>query len=133
MEDTENPPPQKMEDKEEKESPEKEEQGKEGGPKKEEQQPASITTPKSGGGWGGWGFSAFSVLSDLQKAATVAAEEISRNVLFIFSLLLVVYVYNQSIYRIGLFSSCIVFGIPIKDWFFYYVWICGFDSILILE
>ncbi|KAK2978390.1 hypothetical protein RJ640_016492 [Escallonia rubra] len=31
----------------------------------------------SGGGWGGWGFS--SVFSDLQKAATVAAEEISRN------------------------------------------------------
>ncbi|KAK3002786.1 hypothetical protein RJ639_018344 [Escallonia herrerae] len=30
-----------------------------------------------GGGWGGWGFS--SVFSDLQKAATVAAEEISRN------------------------------------------------------
>ncbi|KAK3005194.1 hypothetical protein RJ639_016436 [Escallonia herrerae] len=29
------------------------------------------------GGWGGWGFS--SVFSDLQKAATVAAEEISRN------------------------------------------------------
>ncbi|XP_019226240.1 PREDICTED: protein FAM114A2-like isoform X2 [Nicotiana attenuata] len=34
-----------------------------------------------GGGWGGgWGFSAFSYLTDLQKAATVAAEEISRNV-----------------------------------------------------
>ena len=33
-----------------------------------------------GGGWGGWGFSPFSVFSDLQKAATVAAEEISRNV-----------------------------------------------------
>nr|XP_016449115.1 PREDICTED: uncharacterized protein LOC107774150 [Nicotiana tabacum] len=33
-----------------------------------------------GGGWGGgWGFSAFSYLTDLQKAATVAAEEISRN------------------------------------------------------
>ncbi|PSS19179.1 Protein FAM114A2 like [Actinidia chinensis var. chinensis] len=32
-----------------------------------------------GGGWGGWGFSPFSVFSDLQKAATVAAEEISRN------------------------------------------------------
>ncbi|KAL0422679.1 UNVERIFIED_CONTAM: hypothetical protein Slati_3290800 [Sesamum latifolium] len=32
-----------------------------------------------GGGWGGWGFSPFSYLSDLQKAATVAAEEISRN------------------------------------------------------
>ncbi|XP_016476873.1 uncharacterized protein LOC107798405 [Nicotiana tabacum] len=34
-----------------------------------------------GGGWGGgWGFSAFSYLTDLQNAATVAAEEISRNV-----------------------------------------------------
>lgn len=33
----------------------------------------------SGGGWGGWGFSPFSYLSDLQKVATVAAEEISRN------------------------------------------------------
>ena len=33
-----------------------------------------------GGGWGGWGFSPFSYLSDLQKAAAVAAEEISRNV-----------------------------------------------------
>lgn len=41
-----------------------------------EQPPAA--TPKSGG-WGGWGFSPLSVLSDLQKAATVAAEEISRN------------------------------------------------------
>lgn len=30
-----------------------------------------------GGSWGGWGFS--SILSDLQKAAAVAAEEISRN------------------------------------------------------
>lgn len=30
-----------------------------------------------GGNWGGWGFS--SILSDLQKAAAVAAEEISRN------------------------------------------------------
>ncbi|XP_021287285.1 uncharacterized protein LOC110418786 [Herrania umbratica] len=74
MEDTKNPPPQQMEDKEKRESPEKEEE-----PKKEEQQSASTTTAKSGGGWGGWGFSAFSVLSDLQKAATVAAEEISRN------------------------------------------------------
>ncbi|XVE93300.1 hypothetical protein REPUB_Repub01dG0179100 [Reevesia pubescens] len=74
MEDTtKNPPPQKMEDKEKKES---KEQGKEEEEsKKEEQQPTS----KSGGGWGGWGFSAFSVISDLQKAATVAAEEISRN------------------------------------------------------
>ncbi|CAA3017287.1 Probable beta-D-xylosidase 7 [Olea europaea subsp. europaea] len=32
-----------------------------------------------GGGWGGWGFSPLSYLSDLQKAATVAAEETSRN------------------------------------------------------
>ncbi|CAI9104399.1 OLC1v1003061C1 [Oldenlandia corymbosa var. corymbosa] len=32
-----------------------------------------------GGGWGGWGFSPLSYLSDLQKAATEAAEEISRN------------------------------------------------------
>ncbi|GAA0162684.1 hypothetical protein LIER_18720 [Lithospermum erythrorhizon] len=30
-----------------------------------------------GGGWGGWGFSSY--FSDLQKAATTAAEEISRN------------------------------------------------------
>ncbi|XWS67980.1 hypothetical protein CRYUN_Cryun04dG0051000 [Craigia yunnanensis] len=79
MEDTKHPPPQQMEGKEKKVSPEKEEQGKEEEPEKEEQLPASTTTPKSGGGWGGWGFSAFSVLSDLQKAATVAAEEISRN------------------------------------------------------
>ncbi|XVE66894.1 hypothetical protein DITRI_Ditri08aG0116600 [Diplodiscus trichospermus] len=78
MEDTKNPPRQ-MEYKEKYESPEKEEQGKEEEPKEEEQQPASTTTQQSGGGWGGWGFSAFSVLSDLQKAATVAAEEISRN------------------------------------------------------
>ncbi|XP_022749176.1 uncharacterized protein LOC111298715 [Durio zibethinus] len=79
MEDTKNPPPQAMEDEEK-----KEEQGKEEEPKKEEQQPASTTTPKSGGGWGGWGFSAFSVLSHLQKAATVAAEENARNLRFIF-------------------------------------------------
>ncbi|XP_022763326.1 uncharacterized protein LOC111308906 isoform X2 [Durio zibethinus] len=79
MEDTKNPPPQQTEDKEKQESPQKEEQGKEEEPLKEERRPASTTAPKSGGGWGGWGFSAFSVLSDLQKAATVAAEEISRN------------------------------------------------------
>ncbi|XP_068654465.1 uncharacterized protein [Aristolochia californica] len=30
-------------------------------------------------GWGGWGFSPLSLLSDLQKAAADAAEEISRN------------------------------------------------------
>ncbi|MBA0549602.1 hypothetical protein Golob_020624, partial [Gossypium lobatum] len=61
MEATKIPPPQQMEDKEEKESPEDEEE------------------PKSGGGWGGWVFSTFSVLSDLQKAAAVAAEEIALN------------------------------------------------------
>ncbi|KAF6177039.1 hypothetical protein GIB67_015914 [Kingdonia uniflora] len=33
----------------------------------------------SRGGWGGWGISPFSVFSDLSKAATIAAEEISRN------------------------------------------------------
>ncbi|XP_059653936.1 uncharacterized protein LOC132300738 isoform X2 [Cornus florida] len=45
------------------------------------QQPPPPPPPKESGvgGWGGWGFSPFSVLSDLQKAATVAAEEISRN------------------------------------------------------
>ncbi|KAL3630172.1 hypothetical protein CASFOL_023156 [Castilleja foliolosa] len=32
----------------------------------------------SGGGWGGWGFSPLIYLSDLQKAANEAAEEISR-------------------------------------------------------
>ncbi|XP_051146955.1 uncharacterized protein LOC127262349 [Andrographis paniculata] len=39
----------------------------------------SVPVPESGGGWGGWGFSPLSYLSDLQKAAAVAAEEISRN------------------------------------------------------
>ncbi|KAK5774559.1 hypothetical protein PVK06_042414 [Gossypium arboreum] len=73
MEDAKNPPPQQLV------SSEKEELGKEEEPKTEEQLAASTTAPNSGGGWGGWGFSAFSVLSDLQKAATVAAEEISRN------------------------------------------------------
>lgn len=34
----------------------------------------------SDAGWGGWSLSAFSYISDLQKAAAVAAEEISRNV-----------------------------------------------------
>lgn len=41
-----------------------------------------LISPKAsagGGGWGGWGFSPLSVFTDLQKAATVAAEEISRN------------------------------------------------------
>ena len=43
---------------------------------------ATAPSPETvgGGGWGGWGFSPLSVLSDLQKAAAVAAEEISRNV-----------------------------------------------------
>lgn len=52
-----------------------------------EQQEAKATetalpplTTDGEGGWGGWGFSPFSYLSDLQKAAAVAAEEISRNV-----------------------------------------------------
>ncbi|XP_043713663.1 uncharacterized protein LOC122662159 [Telopea speciosissima] len=47
-----------------------------------EPEPASEPEPKpepAKGGWGGWGISPFSVLSDLQKAAAVAAEEISRN------------------------------------------------------
>jgi hypothetical protein len=44
-------------------------------------------TEQGGGGsgwgvWGGWRTSAFSVLSELQKAATEAAEEISKNVSF---------------------------------------------------
>ncbi|XP_027360886.1 uncharacterized protein LOC113869007 [Abrus precatorius] len=39
------------------------------------QPPATAT----GGGWGRWGFSPLSILTDLQKAAAVAAEEISRN------------------------------------------------------
>ncbi|KAA8536157.1 hypothetical protein F0562_028635 [Nyssa sinensis] len=52
--------------------------------KKPEEEAAAAPQPKEGGaggggGWGGWGFSPFSVISDLQKAATVAAEEISRN------------------------------------------------------
>ncbi|KAE8708464.1 hypothetical protein F3Y22_tig00110339pilonHSYRG00104 [Hibiscus syriacus] len=75
MEDAKKSPPQQMV------SSEKDEQGNEKEPEMEEQRPASTTAPNSGGEWGGWGFSAFSVLSDLQKAATVAAEEISRNAL----------------------------------------------------
>ncbi|KAK7273941.1 hypothetical protein RIF29_15009 [Crotalaria pallida] len=42
---------------------------------KKQQEPKSPAT----GDWGGWGLSPLSFLSDLQKAATVAAEEISRN------------------------------------------------------
>ncbi|XP_054779350.1 uncharacterized protein LOC129287184 [Prosopis cineraria] len=45
--------------------------------KAEEAAPPPPTTG-GGGAWGRWGLS-FSVLSDLQKAATAAAEEISRN------------------------------------------------------
>ncbi|XAR72867.1 hypothetical protein NMG60_11019649 [Bertholletia excelsa] len=53
---------------------------KKGNPKAEEEA-AAVQQAKDGGGggWGGWGFSASSFLSDFQKAATVAAEEISRN------------------------------------------------------
>ena len=36
--------------------------------------------PPAAAAGGGWGFSPLSFLSDLQKAAAVAAEEISRNV-----------------------------------------------------
>lgn len=45
----------------------------------EEPLPQPQQQQQSGGGWGGWGFSPLSYLSDLQKAAAVAAEEISRN------------------------------------------------------
>lgn len=53
----------------------------------EENEAAAAPPPPAeggSGGWGGWGFS--SVFSDLQKAAAVAAEEISRNVSFFPSL-----------------------------------------------
>ncbi|XP_077233151.1 BAT2 domain protein [Tasmannia lanceolata] len=40
---------------------------------------ASQEAPVAAKGWGGWGISPLSMLSDLQKAASVAAEEISRN------------------------------------------------------
>lgn len=40
--------------------------------------PPEIPASAASGGWGGWGLS-LGVLSDLQKAATVAAEGISRN------------------------------------------------------
>lgn len=50
-------------------------------PDKQSPPPASAPADEAanGGGWGGWGIPSFSVLSDLQKAATHAAEEISRN------------------------------------------------------
>lgn len=51
----------------------------------EEPLPQPQQQQQSGGGWGGWGFSPLSYLSDLQKAAAVAAEEISRNVRKFFS------------------------------------------------
>ena len=53
--------------------------------KKEAEEPPPQQQQQSGGGWGGWGFSPLSYLSDLQKAAAVAAEEISRNVRKFFS------------------------------------------------
>lgn len=45
-------------------------------------QATAATAATGGGNWGGWGFSPLTILSDLQKAAAVAAEEISRNVHF---------------------------------------------------
>ncbi|KAL2460208.1 hypothetical protein Adt_43628 [Abeliophyllum distichum] len=45
----------------------------------EETPPAAQPSAENENGGGGWGFSPFSYLSDLQKVATVAAEEISRN------------------------------------------------------
>ncbi|CAK8571204.1 unnamed protein product [Lathyrus sativus] len=42
-------------------------------------EPKPSVAGAGGGNWGGWGFSPLSILSDLQKAAAVAAEEISRN------------------------------------------------------
>ncbi|KAK9286813.1 hypothetical protein L1049_015218 [Liquidambar formosana] len=60
---------------ENKKSPQEEEEVE----KEEEEVAAPPPSKGGGGGWGGWGFSPLSVLSDLQKAATVAAEEISRN------------------------------------------------------
>ncbi|XP_057787413.1 uncharacterized protein LOC131004705 [Salvia miltiorrhiza] len=44
----------------------------------EAQKLSPVKEAGGGGGWGGWGFS-LSYLSDLQKAAAEAAEEISRN------------------------------------------------------
>lgn len=46
-----------------------------------EENATETATATGGGGWG-WGFSPFSLLSDLQKAAAAAADEISRNVSF---------------------------------------------------
>ncbi|MCD7448498.1 hypothetical protein HAX54_042635 [Datura stramonium] len=49
----------------------------------------------SGGGWGGsWGLSAFSYLTDFQKAASVAAEEISRNVILFLLISLLKYSFS---------------------------------------
>ncbi|KAL3621189.1 hypothetical protein CASFOL_036101 [Castilleja foliolosa] len=46
----------------------------------EVEKPAPVKeNASSGGGWGGWGFSPLNYLSDLQKAANEAAEEISRS------------------------------------------------------
>ncbi|KAG8368309.1 hypothetical protein BUALT_Bualt15G0032200 [Buddleja alternifolia] len=53
------------------------------------EQPSAVAESGGGGGWGGWGFSPLSYLSDLQKAATVAAEEISRNVTIYIKFLIV--------------------------------------------
>lgn len=74
--------------KEEKENPE------------EEQPTAAAAPPSGGGGWGGWGFSPLSVFSDLQKAAAVAAEEISRNVItsFISKCFLVLFLLLPRVY-----------------------------------
>lgn len=55
------------------------EKGKESKGESLTEPPPEAPPQNSGGGWGGWGFSPFSVLSDLQKAAAVAAEEFSRN------------------------------------------------------
>ncbi|GFQ03850.1 hypothetical protein PHJA_002528800 [Phtheirospermum japonicum] len=55
-------------------------------PEMDEKSDAEVEKPSpvkenaaSGGGWGGWGFSPLNYLSDLQKAANEAAEEISRS------------------------------------------------------
>lgn len=75
--------------------------------KHEEAQPPPVTGVAGGdGGWGGWGFSAFSYISDIQKAATTAAEEISRNVRIIltpiFSFYFCIYNVAASFYLLDL-------------------------------